>query len=261
MPAHYAHYRFGAAMFKEMPADARKRVQRFRQLYDVGLHGPDLFFFYNPAFHTKVGDLGGKYHDQTGAEFFGRICRDLRLEPNEAGVAYLYGVLCHYCLDSVCHPFINGKVAEGPASHVEIETEFDRYLLETDGKVPPHTQDVSRHLRLTPGECETVAKFYPGATTGNIRSAVRNMALCLRLLAAPEGPRRHIVETLAPKLGSNPADMVMPRQANPRCAALDEPLMDLFGQAAQRYPTLLEQLQAHLDHGTPLGAEFSVTFG
>lgn len=261
MPSHYAHYRFGVEMLEGMPEDVRKCVKRFRRLYDVGLHGPDLFFFYNPAFHTRVGDLGGRFHGQSGKEFFERVCRGLRLEPTEAGMAYLYGVLCHYCLDSVCHPFINQKDLDGPAGHVEIETEFDRFLLEKDGKIPPHTQDVSHHLRLTPGECATAAKFYPPANAGNIKACVRNMALCIHLLAAPEGPGRTVVEKGAPLLGKSAMDLVMPRCPNARCAELDAPLLALYGQAAERYPVLLEQIQNHMRNSAPLGAEFTATFG
>lgn len=261
MPSHYAHYRFGAAMLEKMPADTRKSAQRFRQLYDVGLHGPDLFFYYNPVIHTRVGALGGKFHAQSGQEFFTRVCQDLRREPTEAGRAYLYGVLCHYGLDSQCHPFVNQKAAEGPAGHVEIETEFDRFLLDMDGKRPPHTQDVSRHLRLTPGECDTASRFYPPATAGNIRAGVRNMAFCIHMLAAPNGWRRSIVEKGASMIGSGAQQLVMPESANPRCAALDAPLMALYDQAANRYPVLLEQLIAHLDQGAPLGTDFAATFG
>ncbi len=93
-------------MLQNMPADIRRTVNRFRRLYDVGLHGPDPFFYYNPIMHTKVGDLGHKTHKLSGREFFERVCRSIRLEPSEAAEAYLYGVLCHYCLYSVGHPFI-----------------------------------------------------------------------------------------------------------------------------------------------------------
>ena len=77
MPAAYAHYRFGAAMLNAMPGDISRSVKRYRRLYDVGLHGPDLFFFYNPLISTKAGKLGGKFHSQTGQEFFTRVCRSI----------------------------------------------------------------------------------------------------------------------------------------------------------------------------------------
>ena len=44
--------------------------------------------------------------------------------------AYLYGFLCHYILDSECHPYISEYMEEHDLGHLEIETEFDRYLME-----------------------------------------------------------------------------------------------------------------------------------
>ena len=58
MPSAYAHYRFGAQLLKRMPPDFCRTAQRFRQLYGVGLHGPDIFFDYSPLMKTSVGSLG-----------------------------------------------------------------------------------------------------------------------------------------------------------------------------------------------------------
>ena len=175
MPATYAHYRFGAAMLGKVPADVGCVVKRHRRLFDVGLHGPDLFFFYLPMFHTDIGRLGSKFHHQTGKEFFSRVCRSLRLEPSEEGQAYLYGTLCHYALDSCCHPLIIKWSEEGIASHSSIETEFDRLLLEMDGKNPPYGMRLTTHMTLTDPECEVVARFYPGAEAKHIRESLRGM--------------------------------------------------------------------------------------
>lgn len=48
MPANYAHYRFGKQLLSGMCPNDRRSIQRFRRLYDMGLHGPDIFFYYNP---------------------------------------------------------------------------------------------------------------------------------------------------------------------------------------------------------------------
>lgn len=259
MPSVYAHYRFGAAMIPVLPGDIRRTVKRFRQLYDVGLHGPDLFFYYNPFLKTKLGDLGSRFHRQSGREFFTRVCRTLRLDPTEAGQAYLYGVLTHYCLDSVCHPFIKETAATTGLSHTRIETEFDRFLLEMDGKTPP--QNLSPHIRLTAGECETVAKFYSPANAGAIRDAVRNMALCVKLLSTPEGTARTLLRKGIPLAGKRIEDMLMAERPDPRCAELNPELLALYENAESLFPELLEQTAAHLTYNAAFGAEFSPDFG
>lgn len=261
MPSNYAHYRFGAQLLPTLPAETQRTVKRFRRMYDVGLHGPDLFFYYNPFLQTRTGALGGKFHEQSGREFFGRVARTQRLDPSEAGLAYLYGVLCHYTLDSICHPFVRQKTLEGPAGHSEMETEFDRFLLEKDGKVPPHAQDMSLHMQLTPGECQTVAAFYPPARRKQIQDCVKNMAFFTRLLASPEGAWRTVLKKGTGFIGGTPREMLMTTGPNPRCEGLDGELLALYDRAMARYPEMLRQLQAHLAHNAPLGEEFAPNFG
>lgn len=262
MPALYAHYRFGAEVLKGMPADVRKPVQRFRRLYDVGLHGPDLFFYYNPLMQKgAISRMGHDLHYQTGQVFFQRVCRGLRLDPNEGAQAYLYGLLAHYCLDSICHPFINEKDATGEAGHTVLEAEFERFLLEKDGKPDPHAFDGTRHLKLTPGEYETVARFYPPVTGSNIRTCLSNMRFATKVMNLPEGVARKGVCAAAGKMGESIRGMVMPTVANPACAYLDAPLFELYRQAVETYPVMLEQICAHLMYNAPLGSEFDGIFG
>lgn len=259
MPLTYAHYRFGAALLKIMPADVRRTIQRFRSLFDVGLHGPDIFYYRPALIKTKSSYLGIKFHEQTGQSFFPRACRTVRLERSEAAQAYLYGLLCHYCLDAVCHHFIREN-AQG-INPWEIETEFDRFLLEKDGKIPPCSQDLSRHLHLTPGECKTVAKMYPPASENDVRDSLRSMVVFTKVLAVPEGARRTVLEKSLGLLSSELKGLVMTNAPNPRCAHLNEGLLDCYEKALEQFPEMLSQLQAHLTYSAPFGEEFQDIFG
>ena len=58
MPSNYAHYRFAAHMLPLLPGDVRRPVQRYRRLYDIGLHGPDIFYYYFPALKSSRAFLG-----------------------------------------------------------------------------------------------------------------------------------------------------------------------------------------------------------
>lgn len=261
MPSTYAHYRFGAAMLAAMPGDAKRTIGRFRRLFDVGLHGPDLFYYHSPVLKGGVRFLGVKFHEQTGREFFQRVCRVARLENSEAAAAYLYGVLCHYALDAACHPLVLEQAALGKASHTQIEREFDRFLLEKDGKIPPESQDLSNHIRLTPGECETVAKFYPGATARHIQQCLRTMASTNKLFAIPDGPRRTVLRKGMALLGPETAAMLMTTGPDPQCADLDPLLMEKYADAAAVFPELLRQLQAHMTYNGVFGEEFTKKFG
>lgn len=260
MPANYAHYRFGTSLLTLMPGDMRRTIQRFRRLFDMGLHGPDIFYYHSFLFKTNPGVLGIKYHEQSGREFFQRVCRAVRLDRSEAAQAYLYGVFCHYCLDSAFRDYMADPEIKAVAPRIRIETEFDRFLLELDGKVPPCTQDLSSHMHLTPGECETVAKFYPPASAGNVKESVRNMAAACKLLAMPQGAKRTVMEKSIGIVASEYQGMIMTAGPNPQCAHLDEALLALYNKAAADFPEMLSQLQAHMTYSAPFGEAFDRTF-
>ena len=261
MPSTYAHYRFGVALLPTIPADARRTIQRFRRLFDVGLHGPDIFYYRSPLMKAGAGFLGIQYHEQTGQEFFQRVCRFVRLERSEAALAYLYGVLCHYCLDTLCHPYIKEQAHISGVGHLEIETEFDRYLLEKDGKIPPHTQDLSPHLQLTPGECETVARFYPPASAANIKDCLRGMTRIIKLFSAPDGPRRSMVEKGVGLMAKEYSGLLMTTSPNTKCSHLNPMLMEQYDKALELFPEMLSQLQAHMTYSGSFGEEFDAIFG
>jgi hypothetical protein len=260
MPSSYAHYRFGTKILPTLPADIRRSVQRFRRMYDVGLHGPDIFYFYNPISKKGTGTLGIKYHEQTGKVFFTRICRGIRMEYNEAAAACLYGVLCHYVLDSVMHPAILEAAQELGVTHIEIETEFDRFLLEKDHKAPSAGTKLSQHLSLTDGECETLAKFYPPSTGKTIKRALGTAALSTRLLYNTEGFSRKVTQAGIGLLGKELQGMMMTTQPNPKCRQLNEYLYEKYQQAMAQFPVYLQQLQEHMTYSAPLAEEFAVPF-
>lgn len=256
MPSSYAHYRFGVQLLPTLPPEIREIISRHRGLYDVGLHGPDIFLYYNPAMKTKVGGLSREIHSQSGAVFFSRLCQARLSEP---AMAYLYGLLAHYSLDALCHPFVYCCTQEGSAEHMELESEFDRYLLDKDGKRPPHIQDCGRHIRLAEEECAVAAGFYPDVTAKEISRCVGNMALSLRLLASPRPLFRKAMTAV---LGLTPqySQLLIPENPDPNCARWDGELERLYQQALELYPRLLEQITALLARGEELGQEFAPAF-
>lgn len=257
MPSHYAHYRFGVKVMELLPPEAKRAVRRFRSLYDMGLHGPDIFFYHNFLIRDKYADLAREYHTRSGEDFFLPICRNLRLEPSEAATAYLWGLLAHYCLDSTVHGFVLEQTASGEIGHVELETEFDRFLLKADGKPQPNTFDCSPHIRLTDGECETAAAFYGNVSPMAVKLSVRGMSTAVKLMAMPNGNFRRTVEKNLPE---RLQEHFMGRTANKKCAHLNESMLALFDEAMTKFPAMAAALETHMDHNAPLGELFEVTF-
>lgn len=261
MPSHYAHYRFGAAVLPTLPADVRRSIQRFRRLYDVGLHGPDLFYYYRPMSRSGSGALGIQYHEISGKQFFTRICRSARLERSEAVTAYLYGVLCHYVLDATLHIFLREVCAEQKVSHAALEAEFDRYLLELDGKFPPDGHRLTAHMDLTEGECETVARFYPPASAKTVQRALRSAVLATRALLVTDGPGRKAMEVSLGLLGRQAGHLLLPTTEDPQLAPLNAQLLERYDLAMAQLPEYLQQIQALMTYNAALGEDFDPAFG
>ena len=255
MPANYAHQRFGRQILKAMPADARQCIQRFRRMYDMGLHGPDIFFYYNPWWKTTVGDMGKAFHRQKGQEFFSAACK---AASTEAARAYLYGLLAHYCLDSHCHPLVNQLSGIGEARHSQLESEFDRFLLVQDGETSPERYDTGKKLKLTRGECMTVAEFYPGAEGGHISHCIRSMTFSTRFFTSGNTARRKVLlERIKPGL----SDQMIPAEENEELSFYVGELKALYDSAAEAYPRLLAQLTAYMENGEALDGDFERDFG
>ena len=255
MPASYAHYRFGKLLLPSLPAHVRQTIQRFRRMYDMGLQGPDFFFYYNPFLHTATGELGRVFHRQTGQEFFPEACK---AATSDAAKAYLYGLLGHYCLDSTCHPFVNRLAEIGEAGHSPLEAQFERFLLELDGEKSPQTYNMGRNFRLTRGECMTVSGFYPGSTGGKVALSIRLMAHFTSFLSHAERRQQmQILQKLAPGLH----DQRIPEKEDPDLAPYVRELQDLYGQALERYPRMLSQLTDYLETGAGFGEDFAADFG
>ena len=255
MPASYAHYRFGRLLLPGLPSQVRGCVQRFHRMYDAGLQGPDFFFYYSPGLNTATYALGDMFHRQSGQAFFSTACA---AATSEAARAYLYGLLGHYCLDSVIHPYVDRLVDTGEAAHIPLESEFERFLLEKDGEPSPHTFNRGKLMKLTRGESMTVANFYPGVTGGQVNHSLSIMALCTRLLAHPNRKlQEQVLNLTAPQF----LDHRLPAEASETMAPYISELYGLYNRALENYPALLEEVTAHMQQGKAFSEAFSPSFG
>lgn len=257
MPANYAFHRFGEAALAALPQSQQRPIQRFRRLYNGGLHGADLYFYFRPLVQTPVRELYRTYHAMSGQEFFTQACGLLKQNPSEGAFACLYGLLAHYCLSTQLSALFREQEILSTLSRTELEVELDRYLLCLEGKTPAHTQDLSESLKLTRGECVTVSLFFPPATAANTFAAWQSMVFWTRRFASP---RRRFAKLA---LGTAPEafrDQMMPDHANHRCLHLDSAMAACLDRALERYPEMARQLTAFRENGTPLGDDFAPTF-
>ena len=136
MPTTYTHDLFGKKVYRKLPVKMREIIRENGDLYRIGLHGPDILFYY--IIGRQVHRYGVKMHRETARDFFERGIKMAQKDNDRPLLAYLLGFGCHYLLDSACHPFVNQMAAENVISHTLLEKEFDRTLMLETHKNPYH---------------------------------------------------------------------------------------------------------------------------
>ena len=126
MPSHYAHWYFGGLVRKALPAPLAELVESQPEPFLAGLQGPDVLFHYHPLRTNPVKREGSAIHDRSGLRFFEAARETLKAADTPAARSYLAGFLCHYMLDTACHPLVEEGMAASGASHSSVETDLDR---------------------------------------------------------------------------------------------------------------------------------------
>ena len=261
MPTTYAHYRFGCDALQLLEGQPlAETIKKERAMFDWGVHGPDLCFYYHPARSNPVFRAGRYYHQMTGHRFFRQQADLLRKyvgQPDVSApyIAYLLGVLCHYTLDRECHPYIAVKEQEG-ASHDAIEAHFDRLLIKKDG-FTPNTFRPTGHLHPSERSAAIISEFYPEISSSEFLEAERGMLRILGMLSSPALPRTFF-RCVASFRGAD--DMFMPLRDDHRYDETNTTLLDLYQSALGHYPELLSQLVRFIRSHEALGPEFDPTF-
>ena len=112
-------------------------------------------------------------HRELAARFFSEKGKEEYEKDHDPVLrAYLYGFLCHFILDSECHPYISCYMEEHGLGHLEIETDFERYLLEKSGHdplcyVPTHHLISRRHTR------EQISRMFENVTPKQIDACIK----------------------------------------------------------------------------------------
>lgn len=257
MPSAYAHLRFGRESMSDLPPKYRGLAKALDQLYLVGLQGPDPLFFHNPLMSDPVERLGLQCHAMTGKEFFEAAVARHEKAPSDGMLAYLFGVLCHYCLDKHCHPLIDTMTQSGDLDHIELETEFDRFLLQKDGLLPLRRQPISGALALTRGGRATAASLYPDLRPAAFGWGLRNMSNIYRVAASRN---RKFAKALLALGGRRGRAFLMTTGPNPKYAHLDQPLLECYDQARAAFPAMALALANRIENKQPLEEGFEANF-
>ena len=66
MPSTYAHFRAGQRLRARLTGTPKAAVEAHPELYNIGLHGPDILFYYEPYHKNRVSAVGYRQHEKSG---------------------------------------------------------------------------------------------------------------------------------------------------------------------------------------------------
>lgn len=202
MPSTYAHDRYGMMVlrkFPDLPGLSREAVLRNLETFRIGCQGPDLFFYYIAGKKDPAKPLGSRIHYEPAEKFFRRIPRLPAEEPEETKerkLSYLAGFLCHFTLDSCCHPYIEALIHRYSVPHSFVEGEFERFLMEKDGEDPVRFRTADGRIVPSKRSAEAAAWFYPEADEKVLLRAMTDMVEIHHLLYAPHAAKRALIDAV-----------------------------------------------------------------
>lgn len=262
MPTTYAHYRLGKYVVDRLPESARKTIQNNRELFDIGVHGPDIFFYHNPIVKNEIVRHGEWMHHETGRLFFINAAKVVhRNQEKEAHKAYLYGFLCHFAMDVTCHGFIGEQIEKTGISHFEIEAEYDRELLTQDG-FDAVSKCLTEHLKASENNARVIADFWEEIRPLQVKQTLKRMIFFLNLLKAPSFLKRGILFGVMKIAGLYDVlhGLVINYKENPDCRETTDWLMKHFEKAVLLATELIMEYEMYLQKGGNLSETFSYDF-
>ena len=253
MPATYTHAVYGRQVLDQLEPALRERIISHLDCYNIGLHGPDLLFFYKHLSQEPIKKQGYAMHHEPGRPFFEHARTLIRqsVDP-EAALAYILGFINHFVLDSLNHPAIFAFQEESGLSHSEIESEWDRALMVAQGKDPLRTRS-TEHLTISPACCQVIAPFFD-VCPRDIEQSLKTMTGLLDLFVAPGAAKRNFILGVMGLVGVRKSEggLIINREPNPRCADFIQQRMAGMDEAAVLSVRLIREYVATLNTQKPL---------
>ncbi|MDO4500927.1 MAG: zinc dependent phospholipase C family protein [Erysipelotrichaceae bacterium] len=247
MPTTYTHYRFGNDCKQLLPESLETIIDKHRAVFNYGVQGPDIFFYYKCIKNNEVNRFGNDLHYLPFKDTLVNIKENyLRSDHKEEMLAYLLGFTCHFLLDSECHSFVEAKKEKSGISHLYIESQLDRYYLKKDGKdplktYPSATLKYSKEVALVISEC--FGKFDEKVT----EDALRDMSFYLNVLKDSNDVKRFVLSKMLDATGAGHyKDLFLTKYDDPNCADANLRLDKHYQKALTMYAKLAESLVSYL---------------
>ena len=250
MPAAFAHDLFGRNVFMHLSKEIKDIIRSEKDCFYLGVHGPDILFYYRPLGKNPINQKGYDYHGRPAAEIFAHGLEVMRstedAEEKRAIQAYLLGFACHFALDHSLHGDVNSLDENTEYTHAEIETELDRRLL-TRAEMEPVRANTVCHIKNT-----KMTRFVAGKVLKEderqICEAIASFCAINRLFVNSEEFFKRFIGVVMKAVGCYDkfGGMIMRKQETAGLEEVTDLLEEKFDKAAPYGAKLLEGLYASM---------------
>lgn len=262
MPAFYAHDRFGEKTAEKLEEELKQIVLKYYPQFEIGLQGPDLLFFYRAYSKNRVNQYGTHLHSVSARPFFEHAVKVVKKRGRDSACyAYLLGFICHYTLDSECHPYVAEMIEKTGVQHLEIEEEFEKYLLRMD-KQDPLAYRLGEMIPTDAFTAKAIAPFYPNLSTVTVQKSLKWFRFIKNLFCAPGRGKQMLINGALKLSGKNKEfkGLMHQRVDNPKCIPSNEGLFRRYQGAVSVAVRLMEDFDESVRTGAKLCERFDRTF-
>lgn len=262
MPAIYAHDKFGNMVYQKLDGEIGSIVKKYPRAFRIGLQGPDILFFYNALKENAVCALGSQLHREMASDFIVHAMPVLREKGTDTReYAYLLGFICHFILDSECHPYVGEQVKATGVDHNTIESEFEKYVMRKDG-IEPLSYRIGDTVPTDMETAQAIAPFYRGLTAKIVREALRDMKFVKNFLVCKSAWKRNFLLNMMKilKVYDSFGGLVLRKKHNTKCAHCNS---ELYARLVHEVPiavTMLHELHKTVTESAPVHARFDRDF-
>lgn len=280
MPSLYTHYLLGQEVIDYLPQDCQDIIRKNKMLYNLGLQGPDFFFYASVFGNKNISKFGNALHEipaqetlQAMIKHLGYVEGELWGNLREDVLAYLFGFIGHFTLDTFAHPYVF-KVQRSERDHLALETDFDQYLLKRRGKVPwkenlKYTVKTDSMSRKT---LEAVYGVYQDQITSEeVSGAAKSIYIIRSIMTFPTRskyyfllwmmdwlrlPEKFKAMFIFPPEKGQESEYNWPERPEESFTIL----LERYAQAKEAYPEVIEGFRKVLEEGAEWPAIFSRDF-
>jgi len=275
MPAFATHFFYAEKVYESLDEDTQKKIKKYRDYYDLGAQGPDIFYYYKPYRKNNISDFGTQVHHKLFKELIKNALKNIKeyeMNPNrklrtyedDAALIYLLGLSTHFTLDSSFHPLIN-KEAKTKNDHYILETELDRKIIEREAKnIEPYK--FKRNLLIN----YKVKKYgkelnlvYPEVSSRTIDEVVYQTNFYIEKLSSPSGFNTKMISTVSKWFagdGTDFSNMIIKKEVNHKFDKVISRLLENYDETIELGKANLINILEHYDGKGKLSHNFNKSF-